>query len=101
MEYNYLIVDAYLNGTGVRDKYNEGYLDLEHLNISTELVSEIKNWLSTYWEEYYRGYNDSARLRELDKIGKALALRLQRELPHAKVEYFSDVEMKLYLSEEL
>lgn len=101
MKYHYLIVDAYLNGTGVRDKYDEGYIGLEHLNISTELTADIKNWLSVYWEEYYRGYNDRARICELDKIGEKLALRLQKELPYAKIEYFSDAEMKLYLSEEL
>lgn len=88
-----LIVDGYLNGTGIRDKYNGGYVDLDDLRLSQSLVSRIKNWLLRYWDEFYNQYDNEEKIRVLDDEGLTIAYCLQKELLEAEVEYFSDAKM--------
>jgi hypothetical protein len=93
----YLIVDGYLNGTGIRNKYPDpgefSYIEPEEIGLSPELSAKIRDWLSRYWDEFFRGYENSKMVEELDNEGLAIANLVQTELDDAKVEYFSDAKM--------
>ena len=89
----YIIIDALLNGTGIRDKYKGGYIDPRSLGLSGVTIVRLNNWLSEYWEEHYNGYIDGAIIDALDLEGRRIAMRIKKELPEMNVEYFSDARM--------
>lgn len=89
----YLIVDAYLNGSGIRDKYDGGYIDREELHLSSDLNAKIIDWLYRYWEEFYQRYSDINKVNILDDEGVEIARLLKEELQEVQIEYFSDAKM--------
>lgn len=89
----YVVIDALLNGTGIRDKYKGEYIDPCSLGLNDITIVKLKNWLSEYWEEHYNGYIDKGVLDKLDQEGREIALRIKKELPEIKVEYYSDARM--------
>ena len=44
----YLVIDGMLNGTGIRDYYEGGYVEPQELNLSLELKERLEAWLSRY-----------------------------------------------------
>lgn len=89
----YIIVDGYLNGSGIRDKYNSGYINREELNLSSSLNLKIIDWLDRYWNEFYNNYDDKNKIEALDEEGEKIAKLLKEELHNVDVEYFSDAKM--------
>ena len=89
----YLIIDACPNGTGIRDYYEGGYIVPENLNLSVAIISNLKEWLLEYENEFYNGYSDNDLLSKLDKRGKEIALTIKKELVNTKIEYFSDAKL--------
>jgi hypothetical protein len=90
----YLIIDAYFGGTGIRDKYNGGYINPNTLFLSENFVSRLINWLKMYNLEFFNGFLDKDVIEKLDEEGKEIALQLIIELNNdAKVEYYSDAKM--------
>jgi hypothetical protein len=89
----YLVIDAALNGTGVRDKYEGGYIDPEDLNLSLSTKQRLNEWLSKYENEHYNGFTDDNIINELDQEGKEIALMIKSELSEVKIEYFSDARL--------
>ena len=89
----HLVVDGYLNGTGIRDKILGGYISPNELGVSSELAQKISSWIARYWKEFYVQYSNSTNVIQLDQEGKELAIALQKELPNDKIEYFSDAHM--------
>ena len=89
----YIIIDALLNGTGIRDKYKGEYIDPCSLGLSNAIIIRLNDWLSDYWEEHYNGYIDGTFIDTLDQEGRRIAISIQKELPEMKVEYFSDARM--------
>ena len=89
----YIIIDALLNGTGIRDKYKGEYIDPRSLGLSDATIIRLNDWLSEYWEEHYNGYIDGTIIDTLDQECRRIAIRIQKELPEMKVEYFSDARM--------
>jgi hypothetical protein len=89
----YLVIDASLNGTGIRDKYKGGYISAIGLGLSPEIVDRLNNWLSKYESEHYNGFEDERIMDELDREGKEIASVIKSELPEAKLEYFSDARL--------
>ena len=89
----YLIIDAELGGTGIRDIYNGRYLELESLGLSKDIMREINLWLRNYQEEHYKGYTDEAIIDKLDREGIELAKNIKKELKDIKIEYFSDARL--------
>lgn len=94
--YNYLVVDGMINGTGVRNYYEGGYIELSVLNLSLDLIKAIEIWLDKYWEAFYNGYNDSSLMDELDNEGLSIAQRIHKEVD-CKVSYYSDAKQKRFL----
>lgn len=91
----YLIVDAYLNGTGIRDKYISGYISPEEISLSDILTNRLTKWLELYWAQFYEGYPNLTIMAELDLEGVAIASAMRKDLPSDyKIEYFSDAFMK-------
>jgi hypothetical protein len=88
----YLVIDASLNGTGIRDKYEGGYLAPEDLGLSSTTIQYLTEWLSKYENEHYNGFTDENTVDELDREGKEIALMIKNEL-EVKLEYFSDARM--------
>jgi hypothetical protein len=90
----YLIIDACFGGTGIRDKYEGGYIDLSLLGLSVNFTDRLLNWINRYNNEFFNGYNNSNFITELDKEGKEIASQLKTELSNdVKVEYYSDAKL--------
>jgi hypothetical protein len=90
----YLIVDASLNGTGIRDVYNGGYIDPRGLDLNHNLICKISKWKKRYEKEFYNNYTNVGYIDSLDNEGIEIAKAIQQELKEAKIEYFSDAMMK-------
>ncbi len=89
----YLIIDAALSGTGIRDKYEGGYIDPKSLGLSLKIEKKLNEWLSKYENEHYNGFTDDSIINELDQEGKEIALMVKNELSEVKIEYFSDARL--------
>lgn len=89
----YLIVDGMLNGTGIRDKYEGGYISLETLSLPNDLISMIKKWLTDYEQQHYSSFSDTKKVQELDAVGIEISKQV-KSLLDAKVTYFSSATMK-------
>ena len=48
----YIVIDALLNGTGIRDKYEGGYIEPCSLGLSSATIIRLNDWLSEYWKEH-------------------------------------------------
>jgi len=94
MNMKYLIIDACFGGTGIRDKYEGGYIDSALLGLSANFTNRLSNWIKKYNNEFFNGYNNSNFIAELDKEGKEIAIQLKSELSNEiKVEYYSDARL--------
>ena len=89
----YLVIDAALSGTGIRDKYEGGFLAIEGLGISCGTMDRLNQWLSNYENGRCNGFADDQIIDELDREGKNIALAVKNELSEVKIEYFSDARM--------
>jgi len=90
----YLIIDAGLSGTGIRDQYAGGYIKPEELFLSPETIEKLNDWRMRYEDEHFNGYGDSKLIEQLDNEGREIALIIKEELSKIKIEYFSDALMK-------
>ena len=89
----YIVIDAGLNGTGIRDKYEGGFIAPEDLGLSSEVKQRLNEWLSKYEDEHYNGFTDDRIISELDLEGKEIALMIKQELPEVKIDYFSEARL--------
>lgn len=89
----YLVIDAALNGTGIRDKYEGGYILPHTLPLSSTLVVRLEKWLRAYEISHYNQYSDNKLVNELDTEGKEIAFQFKSELVDVKIEYYSDARM--------
>jgi hypothetical protein len=89
----YLIIDASLSGTGIRDYYEGGYVSPESLCLKEHTIQRLKSWLLKYENEHYNGFNNNSLIDELDNEGKDIALIIKNEISDVKIEYFSDARM--------
>ena len=62
MTMKYLIVDAMFSGTGIRDSVEGGYIKLDELGMSDELIVKINSWLSRYENEHYYKYKNKCAI---------------------------------------
>lgn len=91
----YLIIDAKVGETGIRDKYTGGYLSPEELGLSPDTCELLQSWLLKYETEYFNGYIHETLIAALDNEGKEIASRIKNELKEVKLEYYSDARSKL------
>lgn len=89
----YLVIDASLSGTGIRNKYEGGYVSPNDLGLSQNIIDRLNKWLLKYENEHYNGFSDNQIVDELDNEGKEIALMIKKELVDVKLEYFSDAKM--------
>ena len=89
----YLMIDASLSGTGIRDYYEGFYIDPEDLHLSVNTQKQIAEWLLRYAAEHYKGYRNADVIDELDREGHEIALTVKRELIDVKIGYYSDAKM--------
>lgn len=89
----YLVIDAMLDGTGIRDKYEGGYLVPQDLGLSFTTIEWLDIWLLKYENEHYNGFANEGIIDELDREGKEIALTIKNELVKVKLEYFSEARM--------
>jgi len=83
------IVDGMLSGTGIRDAIEGGYIEPQHLQVSTVLSKRIAQWLSKYEQAHFHQFEDGEQNTKLDCEGLEIAVALQSELLDATIEYFS------------
>ena len=86
----YLIIDAELNGTGIRDYYEGGYINPIDLHLSLKIIQQLSDWLSKYENEHYYGYKNNDIINKLDNEGIEIALKIKNELSDVKIAYYSD-----------
>lgn len=92
----YLVVDACFGGTGIRDKYNGGYINPTELPLSNDIITILKEWLIKYNNEFFKGYDNAFEINRLDNEGIKILLEISKELNNTvKIEYFSDARMEL------
>lgn len=89
----YIVIDAGLDGTGIRDKYEGGFIAPQDLGISSDVIQRLNEWLSKYENEHYKGFANDRIINELDQEGKEIALLVKEELSDVKIEYFSDARL--------
>ncbi len=88
-----LLIDGMLNGTGIRDQLNGGYIEPESLGITPTLIKKLQDWHLKYQEEFYNGYSNTLIVDKLDELGRDISNEIQKELTEFKVSYFSDAKM--------
>ena len=91
----YLVIDAAVGETGIRDKYTSGYLSPKELGLSAGTIELLQNWLLKYEAEYFNGYIHETMIAKLDKEGKEIASGVKNELKDVKLEYYSDARATL------
>ena len=89
----HLIIDGMLSGT-VRDGAVGGYLDLKNVGLSADLTKRIEAWLIAYESAHYSQFGDNAVNDRLDQEGIEIARCARKERPGARVEYFSNAQMR-------
>jgi hypothetical protein len=95
----YLVIDACFGGTGIRDRYNGGYIKPEELSLGNNTIAVLEEWLIKYNNEFFNGYDNSTVISRLDNEGLKISLEISKELKDtAKIEYFSDAKMKILQS---
>lgn len=85
----YLMIDADLNGTGIRNHYNGGYLVPEKLNLRPDTIRRLTEWRLKYEQDHYKSCLNPVNVNKLDSEGKEIARLIGAELDEAKIEYFS------------
>lgn len=93
----YIVVDGELNGTGVRDYYEGGYIDPLLLNLSEILRIKQSEWLLRYENEHYHEFSNEHEVEALDKEGLEIAQKIKKELSDRKVHYYSAAKLKTIL----
>lgn len=89
----YLVIDAELSGTGIRDYYEGIYFTPEELQLSSDIADKLNNWLVRYQNEHFRGYINNEQIDNLDKEGIDIALLIKNEIDDVKIIYLSDARM--------
>lgn len=89
----YLVIDAALHGTGIRDYYEGGYIDPEALSIAPDLLDRLNKWLLKYEEEHYNGFINSEVVNKLDLEGREIAQLIKRDLKEVKMDYYSAAKL--------
>ena len=89
----YLVIDACLSSTGIRDEYEGGCIDPLSLGLSCDVVESLKKWLLAYEDEHYSGYSNGSLINELDNEGREIAAKIKSELGDVKVSYYSDAKL--------
>ena len=88
MKNRYLVVDGMLNGTGIRNLYNGGYLSSKEIGISENLTTRIEKWLKEYEIATFSDFDCEETVLKLDEEGIIIAKLLQAELPESKYKVF-------------
>jgi hypothetical protein len=89
----YLVIDAALHGTGIRDYFAGGYIEPESLKLSSGLIKRLNDWSLLYEDEHYNGFSNKKLIDDLDCEGKNIAYVIKEELSDVKIDYFSAVKM--------
>ncbi|WP_421694508.1 hypothetical protein [Aestuariivirga sp.] len=88
-----LLIDGMLSGTGVRDADAGGYVALDDIGLSAQLVADIANWQRKYEHAHFTGFPANV-VASLDEEGLVLASRVQGELIDKCIGYFSNGRME-------
>ena len=89
----YLLIDAALHGTGIRDYYEGGYIDPDTLGLNDEIIEKINKWLLKYENEHYDSFENLSTINTLDNEGMEIAGIIKKQLPEAKIDYYSAAKL--------
>ncbi len=93
----YMVFDGQLNGTGLRDYYDGGYIDPRSLRLSPDLLVKIAGWVANYQSALLRQSFDEEEVRTLDKEGIELIYLIKEQYPEMKINYYSAAAKKLII----
>ena len=89
----YLVIDAALHGTGIRDYYEGGYIDPDTLGLNDEIIKRINEWLLKYENEHYDSFENLSMINALDSEGMEIAGIIKKQLSEVKIDYYSAAKM--------
>lgn len=98
----YIILDGYLIGTGVRNKMTSEFIKIDKLNLSNRLKLEIQSWCSQYHLSTIEnlGHNENI-FYQLDLKGIELSKSIIKENKSYKIDYYySDFFGKMIFQNE-
>lgn len=89
-----IIIDGMLHGSGIRDKYEGGYISPQDIGLPDEIILKLNHWLLEYEEEHYNRFSNKKRIKKLDSDGIEIARLIKDRLIDTKVFYYSNAELK-------
>ena len=90
----YLVIDAALHGSGIRDYYLGGYVDINSLRLNDNLKGRIDIWLLKYENEHYNSFQNYDTVNILDEEGIEIARLVKHQLSDFKIDYYSAAKLK-------
>jgi hypothetical protein len=90
----HLIIDAALHGSGIRDYYLGGYVDIDTLGLNDDIKRRINVWLLKYENEHYDSFQNLDTVNVLDDEGIEIARNVKSQLSDVKVDYYSAANLK-------
>jgi hypothetical protein len=89
----YLVIDAALHGSGIREYYLGGYVDIDSLRLDDNLKRRINIWLLKYENEHYYSFQNHDIVNILDDEGIEIARIVKNQLSDVKIDYFSAAKL--------
>lgn len=90
----YLIIDAALHGSGIRDYYSGGYVDINTLELDDDIKRRINIWLLKYENEHYDSFRNFDNVKMLDDEGVDIARIVKNQLSDVTIDYYSAANLK-------
>lgn len=86
----YIILDGYLEGTGIKDISTSEYVNFESLNLTPLLLEKIKEWHKKYFNAKIANQNhlEGNVFNRLDIEGIELSKLVLNENPDFKIDYY-------------
>lgn len=91
----YLTIEADINGTGIRDDFNDP-MQVSELNLNSDLEKRLEKWLKKY-QQHIRLMSVEKKshfnIQDLDGEGVKIAKQIKGALKdEAKICYYSDAQ---------
>jgi hypothetical protein len=90
----YLVIDATLHGSGIRDYYLGGYVDIDSLRLDDDIKRRINIWQLKYENEHYEFFQNLDTVNILDDEGIDIARIVKKQLSDVKIDYYSAAKLK-------
>jgi hypothetical protein len=84
----YIVLDSYFEGSGVRNIVSEEYINIDDLNIDKSLKQEIKEWKKEYDEAFLKNRLNKDLIDKLDEKALKICFYINYNFKAYKVDYY-------------